>query len=86
MKRRPDEGVSEAQLEMMREWEAAILAVAREEMAHLGTVSNLLTAVAGAANFQRPNFPIANRHFPRPRERQNRVRRVLADALLACDR
>ena len=33
------------------------MSVAREEMAHLGTVCNLLSAVGGAPHFERPNFP-----------------------------
>jgi len=64
MKRRPDEGVTVPQLERMREWEAQILRVAHDEMGHLGTVCNLLTAIGGAPHFGRPNFPVANRYFP----------------------
>ena len=45
------------QQELIRKWESQILSVAREEMAHLGTVSNLLSAVGGAPHFRRPNFP-----------------------------
>jgi hypothetical protein len=63
MRRRPGAGLSIRQVELVREWEAAILRVAHEEMAHLGTVSNLLTAVGGAPHFRRPNFPVASRYF-----------------------
>ena len=41
MKRHPDEGgVNWRQLELMRQWEANILLIARQEMEHLGLVSN----------------------------------------------
>lgn len=57
MKKRASEGLSEAQIEKVRGWERAILEVAREEMAHLGTVCNMLTAVGGSSRLGRPNFP-----------------------------
>jgi hypothetical protein len=64
-KRRADEGVSELQLEKMRDWEATILSVAREEMAHLGTVCNLLISIGGAAQLRRMSFPdLPNKYFP----------------------
>lgn len=64
MKRRPDEGCSERQIELLREWEGTLLDVARQEMAHLGTVCNLLNAIGAAPQFSRPNFPVANRYYP----------------------
>ena len=45
MKKHPADGITWAQAERIRAWERNILEVAREEMAHLGTVSNMLTAV-----------------------------------------
>jgi hypothetical protein len=57
LKKRPSEGLSEAQVERVRDWERAVLEVARQEMAHLGTVCNMLTAVGGAPTLGRPNFP-----------------------------
>jgi len=63
MKKSPSEGITVAQAELVREWEGVILSVAREEMAHLGTVCNLLTAIGGAAHFGRPNFPVPSRYF-----------------------
>ncbi len=57
MKKRLDEGITGEQQELIRKWESQILSVAREEMAHLGTVCNLLSAVGGAPHFGRPNFP-----------------------------
>src|SRR3712207_7075976 len=53
----PSENVTWPQVELIRGWERHVLRVAREEMAHLGTVSNLLTAIGGAPQFRRPNFP-----------------------------
>jgi ferritin-like protein len=65
MKRHTSEGgVSWAQLELMRQWEAQILLIARQEMEHLGLVSNLLTAIGEAPNFLRPNFPIPSKYYP----------------------
>ena len=65
MKRHPDEGgVTWAQLEAMRQWQAAILLIARQEMEHLGLVSNLLTAIGEAPHFLRPEFPVASAYFP----------------------
>src|SRR5829696_6698215 len=53
LKRRPSEGISVEQVEQVREWGGAILGVARQEMAHLGTVCNLLTAIGGSPRFGR---------------------------------
>jgi hypothetical protein len=65
MKRHPDVGgVSWAQLELMRRWEADILLIARQEMEHLGLVANLLTAIGEAPHFLRPDFPVPSDYFP----------------------
>ena len=45
VKRRLDEGLTARQQMLARGWQSSILRVAREEMAHLGIVSNLLAAV-----------------------------------------
>jgi hypothetical protein len=63
LKRRPEEGVTWQQLELMRRWEASIMLVARQEMEHLGLVNNILTAIGEAPYFQRPNFPLGARHY-----------------------
>ena len=63
MKREPSEGVTWPQLEQMRQWEASIMVVARQEMEHLGLVNNILTAIGEAPYFQRPNFPLGPRHY-----------------------
>lgn len=57
-------GVNYAQLEWMRGWATTMLLVARQEMEHLGLVTNLLTAIGEAPNFRRPNFPIPARTYP----------------------
>src|SRR5215216_2650989 len=57
LKKRLDEGITGAQQELIRKWEGQILLVAREEMAHLGTVCNLLSAVGAPPRLSRPNFP-----------------------------
>ncbi len=57
LKRRPDEGVDVLELERIRDWERTLLSIAREEMAHLAAVSNLLIAVGGAPWLVRPGLP-----------------------------
>jgi hypothetical protein len=57
MKRRVDEGITPVQQALMVDWEGAILRVAHEEMYHLASVCNLLSAIGGAPQFGRPNFP-----------------------------
>jgi hypothetical protein len=64
MKQTADEGITWPQAELLRGWKRTLLEVARQEMAHLGTVHNLLTAVGGAPHFMRLNFPQAARYFP----------------------
>ena len=63
MKRRPEEGVTWRQLELMRRWEASIMLVARQEMEHLGLVCNLLTAIGEAPWLTRPNLPLGKRAY-----------------------
>jgi len=64
-KRRVDEGLTEAELEFVRQWEGRILKIARDEMAHLATACNLVTAIGGSPDFNRPNFPQGeHRWFP----------------------
>ena len=65
MKKRLDERITGKQQELIRQWESQILSVAREEMAHLGMVCNLLSAIGGAPHFERPNFPQkATNYYP----------------------
>jgi hypothetical protein len=65
LKSHSDEGqVTWAQLERVREWKAAILLTARQEMEHLGLVANLLTAIGGTPHFRRPHFPHVTSYCP----------------------
>ena len=59
-----DEGLSETELQAVRGWRRSIRTVALQEMLHLGLVSNMLTAIGGAPNFRRPNFPQMARYYP----------------------
>lgn len=60
LKKHPAEsGVTDEQFEQVREWQAAILLVARGEMEHLGLVCNLLSAVGASPSFCPPAFPHA---------------------------
>jgi hypothetical protein len=59
IKRRPEEGVPPHRLADLRNWESVLLLIARQEMEHLGIVSNLLTAIGGMPYLQNPTFPIA---------------------------
>jgi CDGSH-type Zn-finger protein/uncharacterized Fe-S cluster protein YjdI len=52
------DGLTAVQAEAVARWRAVLMEVAREEMAHLLLVSNLLTSVGGSAHFGRMNFPI----------------------------
>ena len=67
MKRKVDEGITSIQQALMVDWEGAILRVAHEEMYHLASVCNLLSAIGGAPQFGRPNFP--SRRRPRSSRR-----------------
>jgi hypothetical protein len=57
MKKSTNEGIAPHQEALVKSWEGKILEVARAEMAHLGTVCNLLSAIGAAPHFGRPNFP-----------------------------
>jgi hypothetical protein len=58
------EGLTEEQLEAVRRWERVISEVAAQEMLHLASASNLLTAIGGAPHFSRPNFPQPAKYYP----------------------
>ena len=57
-------GAPAAQRPMVRRWQEAILGIAKEEMAHLVTVQNLLTALGGPLQFNREDFPHDNVLYP----------------------
>jgi rubrerythrin len=58
------EGLSTAEQALVREWEGTILRVAVEEMGHLGTVTNMLSAIGAPPHFRRPNFPQQTGYYP----------------------
>jgi hypothetical protein len=64
LKQRPDEGLSERQLEAVLRWRKAIAHVATEEMLHLALVNNLLSAVGSAPRIWRPNIPAPVDRYP----------------------
>ena len=65
LKNDPSEGgLTEEQAEQVRGWRRHLAAVAIEEMLHLAQVSNLLTAIGGAPNFKRTNFPMPASAYP----------------------
>jgi hypothetical protein len=45
-------------------WRKTVLSVAIEEMAHLAQVNNLLVALGGAPQFNRPNLPVPPGYHP----------------------
>jgi hypothetical protein len=47
-------------------WQRTILTIAREEMAHLATVQNLLTLIGGPITFDREDFPAPAELYPFP--------------------
>lgn len=51
------EGLTDAEMNHVTQWERLLLMVARQEMEHLGLVCNLLTAIGGAPTFSHPPFP-----------------------------
>lgn len=65
LKRGEQEGLDWEEAELVRAWKADILRIARDEMGHLGTVFNMLTAIGGVPELRRPHFPLArDRWFP----------------------
>jgi len=50
-------GLTPAQAETVRKWKRRLAVVSVEEMLHLAQIANILTAIGGAPNFRRPNFP-----------------------------
>jgi rubrerythrin len=81
LKQRHDEGgVSYGQLEQMRRWKSTILEVARQEMEHLGIVTNLLTAIGEAPRFDHPGFPTPTSILPIGQE--SRLERFSARTVL----
>ena len=51
------------QVEVARTFTIELLAIARQEMAHLGMVTNLLVAIGAAPDFDRPNLPLQRDYY-----------------------
>jgi hypothetical protein len=64
MKNDTSEGLTAAQLEQVRGWRATIGDIVVQEMLHLASACNLLTAVGGAPQLRRPNLPTSPRAYP----------------------
>ncbi|TAK76861.1 MAG: hypothetical protein EPO16_06510 [Dehalococcoidia bacterium] len=64
MKDDTSEGISAEQLDLVRDWRRALGEIVVQEMIHLSTACNLLTAVGGAPQLRRPNLPTSPRAYP----------------------
>jgi CDGSH-type Zn-finger protein/uncharacterized Fe-S cluster protein YjdI len=64
LKERAEEDLSAAELAAVQRWRQEILAVAIEEMGHLATVCNILSAVGAPAHLAHQNFPVAPGYHP----------------------
>jgi CDGSH-type Zn-finger protein/uncharacterized Fe-S cluster protein YjdI len=64
LKRDESEGITSEEKQAIDRWRDQIRAVALEEMLHLALVNNLLASLGAAPHFSRPDFPIAQGHFP----------------------
>ena len=58
------DGLTPEQVVMLQGWKETILDIAKQEMGHLGTVCNLLTAIGGTPSFRRANFPQPPKYYP----------------------
>ncbi|MGH3822904.1 MAG: ferritin-like domain-containing protein [Pseudonocardiaceae bacterium] len=56
--------VPESRQADVRAWQETILGIAKEEMAHLITIENLLTALGGPLNFNREDYPHGSALYP----------------------
>ena len=63
LKKANEPGISPAEAEVVRRWEAKTLMVARQEMEHLGLVNNLLIGIGEAPYLYRPDFPLQSDFF-----------------------
>lgn len=63
-KREATEGLTPDQLSSVARWRSVIRGIAIQEMAHLASACNLLTAVGGAPQLRRPNLPTSPRAYP----------------------
>ena len=64
MKKNASEALSAEQVESVGRWNATIREIAVQEMVHLASACNLLTAVGGAPQLRKPNLPASPRAYP----------------------
>jgi CDGSH-type Zn-finger protein/uncharacterized Fe-S cluster protein YjdI len=64
LKERVEEDLSDDELAAIRRWRGEILAVAIEEMGHLATVCNILSALGAPAHLAHQNFPVEPGYHP----------------------
>jgi hypothetical protein len=64
MKDDTSEGLTAEQLQKVRGWRSTIGEIVVQEMLHLATACNLLTAVGAAPQLRRPNLPTSPRAYP----------------------
>jgi hypothetical protein len=64
MKQETSEGLTDAQLQKVREWRGVLSQIVVQEMLHLACACNLLTSVGGAPQLRRPNLPTNPRAYP----------------------
>jgi hypothetical protein len=76
-------GLDAARRAQIEQWRATIVEIAREEMAHLLTVQNLLTAIGSPPCFERGDFPLDSGLLPFPFELQRLTKTSLAKYVLA---
>jgi hypothetical protein len=57
-------GLSDETREKARVWREVILGIAKEEMAHLITVQNLLRAIGGPIHLEREDYPYRSEFYP----------------------
>jgi hypothetical protein len=64
MKRDASEGLTTSQEAALKSWRGTIGHVVVQEMLHLASACNLLTAVGGSPQLRRPNLPTSARAYP----------------------
>ncbi len=60
------EDLSAMQKDQAITWQSTIMTIAKQEMAHLITVQNLLRLIGGPLNFEREDFPFRSQYYPFP--------------------
>src|SRR5262245_11506345 len=68
---------------LVQQWQHQLLEIAREEMAHLATIENLLVGMGSPVSFEREEFPARTDLYPFPFELQKLTKRTLGMYTLA---